>query len=82
MRLVAASINRVTSSWLSTLGVLAEHAWQGARLLGKRQIVESQIAPLQSLLVKKPQSRDVELPNLPQTPCCRHFVMQPDFLSM
>src|SRR5260370_21171720 len=41
--------------------VLAEYGWQGARLLGKRQIVESQIAPLQRLLVKKPQSRDVVL---------------------
>jgi hypothetical protein len=36
--------------------VLAEHGWQGARLLGKRQIVESQITPLQRLLVEKPQS--------------------------
>ena len=41
--------------------VLAEHGGQRTWLLGEGQIVESQIAPLQRLLVKKPQGGDAVL---------------------
>jgi hypothetical protein len=41
--------------------VLTEHGGQRPRLLGEGQIVESQIAPLQRLLVEKPQGGDAVL---------------------
>jgi hypothetical protein len=58
--------------------ILTEYSGQGARLLWERQIVESQIAPLQRFLIQKPQGGDAVL-HRPQ--CQLPFVQQIELIA-